>query len=72
MCFHPTVEIAKQMLQLVFGFVFQLWRYNGYSFVLGIAKAPQIEIVSKDASNLKANNHGFKLMMVGHPRCKEQ
>jgi hypothetical protein len=48
MCFHATVDIVKQMMQLVFGFVFQLCTYNGYSLVLGIAKAPQIEIVSND------------------------
>jgi hypothetical protein len=48
MCFHRIAKIAKQMMQLVFGFVFQLCTYNGHSFVLGIAKAPQIEIVSKD------------------------
>jgi hypothetical protein len=48
MCFHPIVEIAKQMMQLVFDFVVQLYTYNGQSLVLGTTKAPQIEIVNKD------------------------
>jgi len=39
MCFHPTTIDAIGIW---------LCPYNGHFFVLGITKAPQIEIVSKD------------------------